>query len=290
MLGQNYSFFSLALRGARGGGVPVANGGQITQVTSGGALWQVHRFEDSGLFELPAEMEIDYLLAAGGGAGGSGNGAGGGAGGLLIGRLSLAAGSYPVIIGAGGAGQPPGEAGPGNDGSDSLFATLVAVGGGGGGSQFTPTGNGRDGGSGGGASGSGGVGTFASCDGGAGLSGQGHDGGFNPDGLGASGGGGAGAPGVENTQSMPGHGGDGLLSDITGTPTWYCGGGGGQLLQATAPGDGGLGGGGAGGNNNPGASGAPNTGGGGGGSKRSPGSGTGGSGVVILSYRIGEAA
>lgn len=71
---------------------------------------------------------------------------------------------------------------------------------------------------------------------------------------------------------------NGIISSITGTPTYYAGGGSGGNTGAS----GGLGGGGAGGS--PGGAGTTNTGGGGGGGDNGQGGGLGGSGIVIVRY------
>jgi len=97
-------------------------------------------------------VTVEYLIIAGGGGGGSnyqnnqeaggGGGAGGyrssvigettGGGGALevLSALSISAGSYTVVVGAGGAGT----VGAVTNGSDSSFAGLTSTGGGRGGS------------------------------------------------------------------------------------------------------------------------------------------------------------
>ena len=91
------------------------------------------------------------LLIGGGGGGGLQHAGGGGAGALYVNPdYDLTAGTYPVTIGAGGAGAPGGgvgSAGNGTAGSDSVFND-VTMKGGGGGSRMGSTG--ADGGSGGG--------------------------------------------------------------------------------------------------------------------------------------------
>jgi len=100
------------------------------------------------------------------------------------------------------------------------------------------------------------VGDTGVSTGGSGTANQGHDGGdHNGGGNGGSGGGGAG----EEPSNLQQKGGDGIESNITGTPT-YRGGGGGSYYGA-----GGLGGGGKGGVNASATPGTANTGGGGGG-------------------------
>ena len=135
---------------------------------------------------------------------------------------------------------------------------------------------------------------------------QGNDGGKGSNADFAGGGGGAGAVGADGSPTTAGPGGDGLQVLILGPPTspspigapgpsplggYFAGGGGGG---GDAWGNGGAGGGGRGGKLNPhpspqsaAASGTANTGGGGGGTRRpgAPG-GDGGTGIVVIRYRI----
>jgi len=87
---------------------------------------------------------------------------------------------------------------------------------------------------------------------------------------------------------VPGNGGAGVASAISGTVTTYAGGGGGSPSASSSTfGIGGVGGGGTGNNTAAGGSGTTNTGGGGGGGGFNGtvwGGGTGGSGIVIISY------
>jgi len=244
-----------------------AQGGNI--VTSDGT-YVYHTFTSSGSFTTNQALTVDYLVVAGGGSGGYAGGAGGGAGGLrctvgatggggsLESALSLSSGkSYPVIIGAGGAGLTTN--GAGNNGSDSVFHTITSTGGGGGGNNAN---NGKTGGSGGGR-GDG----FGSA--GSGTTNQGYAGG------GGNNGGGGGAGEAGNTDGT-GHGGDGVATSISGTSTTYAGGG---VGNGGTPG---TGGGGA-----ASTAGTVNTGGGGGWfDGTGSGSGAGGSGIVIIRYAI----
>ena len=224
--------------------------------------------------------QANYLIVAGGGGGGRYYSGGGGAGGILSGVSSLVFGTiYSVTVGAGGPGNTSGVAGPGSQGSSSVFTSLTAIGGGFGNGNSSGTNNGGSGGSGGGAGGFGSGGT-----GGSGTSGQGNAGGSG-NGSGGGGGGGAGAVGGNYPGSL-GAGGIGLASSITGSSVYYGGGGGGSY--DAAQGLGGNGGGGLGATNTIVAgSGSPNTGGGGGGgsylNSTANYGGNGGSGVVILS-------
>jgi hypothetical protein len=226
---------------------------------------------------------VEVLVVAGGGSGGiresNSNpfcgGGGGGAGGLIYSsayQLTSAA-AVTVTIGAGAA-SPTSNLVNGNNGSNSVFGSLTAVGGGGGGAYQV---NGVSGGSGGGA------GRDAVTTGGAATAGQGFqggNGGVNP--VGSGGGGGAGQPGAIGT-AIGGKGGDGLAFSISGVSTTYAGGGGGASFNNNATPNSGSGGGGNGAieTSNPTATaGQANTGGGGGGDK----GGAGGSGIVIVRY------
>mgnify|MGYP003306688226 CR=1 FL=1 len=72
-----------------------------TKVVSGGYTY--HTFTSSGNFVLGEAKNIEYLIIAGGGSAGSYAG-GGGAGGVLSGtKSSLSAGTYAIVVGAGGA-------------------------------------------------------------------------------------------------------------------------------------------------------------------------------------------
>jgi hypothetical protein len=256
----------------------LAFGGTVTTYTDGGITYKVHTFTSSGDFTVTSGGSVDYLIVAGGG-GGKSHGAtdgsgGGGAGGFLcsvdtsggpslaLSQMTLIPSIYSVVVGDGG----PANGGKGND---SIFNQLIAVGGGGGGPN-TPS---DDGGSGGGA---GGLGTANQGNNGAPYSGNG-----------SGGGGGAGETGFYSA-SGGGNGGDGLQTSIkTGTLEYFAGGGGGGGYNTSSGGSGGLGGGGDGGSNTSnGQDGTPSTGGGGGGSKSSTISGAGGSGIVIIRYRI----
>jgi len=287
------------------------NGGVI------GSVVTTNTVVASGIFDLQTTQRglqnktwpdftvpVQYLIVAGGGSGGgaavTSSGGGGGAGGLLTGTLYVNTGiTYNVVVGAGGA-QTSASQVDGNPGSNSSVFDLVAVGGG-------PGGTWQDGGTDGptrleGGSGGGGGGRNGTL-GGNGTAGQGFAGGNTHNsttGAADAGGGGGGAGGVGQRAPrgyVPGDGGPGLPSYITGDLRWFAGGGGAGTEDGTSYASGGIGGGGRGGSdtdinagNSPIApeSGDVNTGGGGGG-----GSGTGGlagraggSGIVILRSSI----
>lgn len=228
---------------------------------------------DVSFVPTPNSMPINTvraLVVAGGGGGGSGNSSsyeagGGGAGGLIYkSDYSLTPGTYPVVVGAGGATN--------TNGQNSTFANLIAIGGGAGGTYGISSGVGGHGGSGGG-------GSHPGNGGGSGVIGQGNNGG---NGASSRGGGGGGAYVAGGTT---GYGGAGVANSIYGGATMFAGGGGAYIDVA--------GGSGIGGNstttlNASVGSGLANTGSGGAGAySPSVSGGAGGSGVVIISYPTG---
>ena len=295
-------------------GIPsyiAATGGTITCCGD----YKIHTFTADGTFTVntaptPANNNIDYVVVAGGGSSGQDQGGAGGAGGYRESynpctsgtysasplatptSLPVSVQSYPVTVGAGGAGGPYPST-PLN-GSDSVFSTITSSGGGGGGTVQNP-GSGQAGGSGGGGS------ERASGGPHPGSAGntppvsppQGNAGGPGVNGSYGGGGGGAGEAG--NTDGG-GAGGDGVASSITGSPVFRAGGGGSGQTPAIPTGlPGGDGGGGHGTStsnpvNSPTTNGTANTGGGAGGSTGYAGAGfqggnSGGSGVVIIRYK-----
>jgi hypothetical protein len=246
---------------------------------------------------------VEVLVVAGGGGGGR-YGGGGGAGGLIYSSIhSITPGSaLTVTIGDGGAGHQ-GDAQSGGtaaNGTNSVFGSLIAIGGGGGGNyNNSGTANLSSGASGGSSGGNGSNGPGRQSEQSiknAPTSGQGNYGGFQSTGYatGGGGGGGAGAGGADGIAGGPGGvGGIGYLSSISGTPTYYSGGGsgtGGQVAVTVASS---LGGGGVGlgaGLSSSLIDATPNTGGGGGGGADNIISGTyragnGGSGIIIVRYQ-----
>ena len=289
-----------------------ATGGTISNTPT----CRIHTFTGPGTFCVSgiavcsANNVVSYVVVAGGGGGGGNKGSGGGAGGYrelkspttpytaspLDGyptpgnRVTVTATAFPITVGAGGAGTTPSTSSGGNacNGSSSTFSTITAAGGGGG-NKSPGAGHGSSaaaGGSGGGQSG----GNNA-----AGAAGntppttpaQGNPGGAgrNPA-TGTGGGGGAacagsGSPGT----NVGGAGGAGATSCITASPVARAGGGG--ASGGTSPASGGTGGGGDGSNgSDPSNAGTANTGGGGGGVNNNCTAGAGGSGVVIIRYKI----
>jgi hypothetical protein len=262
------------------------------------------------------ELEVEYLIVAGGGGGGQGSGgnaggSGGGAGGVRFGKTIVTPQSYSITVGSGGTGVPAGSnvSTIGGVGGNSSAFSITSNGGGGGASYSTTNKvTGMNGGSGAGghprttsyATGYG-FGNTPSTD-----PPQGRDGGRITAGSGNFGGGLGGGGFNEEGQdgsafgsngARPGsNGGDGFVTNIRGIVDLFAGGGGGggSANHATLSigGEGGEGGGATGGNwstntaplNSP-----SNTGGGGGGGaargSANNAGGNGGSGIVIIRYR-----
>jgi hypothetical protein len=309
----------------------VASGGEVSVINSDGFKYAVHQFLNPGadvfrvssVGSVSGNNTIEYLIVAGGGSGGGRHGGGGGGGGLINGSKAITAGSYPILVGDGGA-AVEGNGVIGNNGGNSSFGGETAIGGGGGGvyGDGGPTvQNGRAGGSGGGsgyASAPGASNQSASTPGTA----RGFAGGDDAVNVVSGGGGGAGgAGGLGNNQGGDGGPGYQWLDGF-----YYAAGGGGGSWNGGRGGNGGIGGGG-GGNKADGSggstagtgggfarnaggsggfvtnsgvivragSGGKNTGSGGGGGEQSGYqsyrgvSGAGGSGIVIIRYKIGTA-
>ena len=230
----------------------------------------VTSFTSTGSYSWTAPLDVvsvEVLVVAGGGAGGShtGNGAGGGGAGGLIYNTSypvVPGTTYPVVVGVGGTSVSGNNAG--NNGSNSIFGNLIAVGGGGGGRDDSSglTNAARSGGSGGGAG--------ANGFGKPGITGQGYPGGNGTSGGGnGSGGGGAGGAGGDGRDTGGiAAGGAGLSINITGSSVSYAAGGAGQPALGTSA-----------------AAGTANTGNGGQGHYGVSTSGAGGSGIVVIKYK-----
>ncbi len=265
--------------------------------------YNVLTFTNNGSFTVTVPGEVNVLVVAGGGGGGSHAGGGGGGGGVIYKtQFPVKAGEYTVTVGTGGVSNV-------NGGDSSVFG-LRAIGGGAGASvPYKGSAGGSGGGGGGGNNGT--YNKYTTYSGGAATEGQGHAGGSgttagNTSNAVGGGGGGAASPGGDaiiterddtgaGTSASVykcGNGGYGFGCFISGEMKYYGGGGGGgtqrSLYDATR-GKGGFGGGGDGANGSvPGSDGEPCTGGGGGGGGRKsdtayPG-GTGGSGIVIISW------
>jgi len=284
----------------------VATGGTIT--TSGNC--KIHTFTGPGTFAVcavaacAAQNVVSYLVVGGGGGSHSDNSGGGGGGGYrevkspstpytasnLDGypsapnRITVTAASFPIQVGGGGAASPNPSAGS-EDGTPSIFSTIVGAGGGAGECQEVA---GRPGGSGGGSGsrcGSGGSGNTPPT-----SPAQGQNGGNGaPPAGGGGGGGGADSVGSNAPSGGGGNGGNGVATEITASPVTYSGGGGGGGGQPGGQpgGSAGSGGAGAGGpGTSAGTAGTANTGGGAGGGGQSGGGAAGGSGIVVIRYKF----
>jgi hypothetical protein len=284
--------------------------------------YRVHAFTTSGVFRALAPMNVDILLVGGGGAGGIDNGGGGGAGGLVFRpNYSISSGIHVVTIGSGGIGSDNQSTTASTPGGNTSMGTLQALGGGRGlnGDAGVGTAN-QDGGSGGGGEGEGpnstgrGAATQTSnaFDGSKSPYGHGNRSGAGGGNSGGGGGGGGagvqGSSGTSGTSGNGGAGGDGLYEVTYGETTynfaemfgisygeilsgeaWFAGGGaGGNANSRTTTISGGKGGGGG---NISGAvrDGQANTGGGGTGQTwalTSTKGGDGGTGILLLRYKI----
>ena len=244
-------------------------------------------YNTNGTFTVTEPGTIE-LLAVGGGGGGGGNnitsnnpnrgGGGGGGGGVYTNSsFGVSAGTYTVVIGAGGGAGQDGVARAPNGGNTTLSlgsgsALVTAYGGGGGGQSFGYSGS--SGASGGGSSRSWvdtdykNPGEAIYCD--APNYNLGHSGGQGRHPFGSGGGGGAGEAGSDGTDS-PGKGGDGVEIPILASGMYYGGGGAGYRVGYTVAG-------GKGGGGTVGQPGENGKGGGGSGGQR------GGSGTLVLAF------
>jgi hypothetical protein len=285
-------------------------GGTTTDVTIGGQAYRIHAFTTVGTNKFRvssfSSITIDVLLVAGGGGGGgvTGTGAsgGGGAGGLVLdlNRTVTPGTTYTIVVGGGGAGGGNSRVNGGNGGNTTGFGLTAVGGGGGGGSSDGTTWNaGSSGGSGGGGgggdanpNGAGGASTQSGTNSGVDID-AGYAGGASSSSAGDCGGGGGGAGqlgdeflGVDVGNGYNIQGGDGLdmssyFTTAFGENGYFAGGGGAFARNDNIARAGGLGGGG-----NGAANGSPNTGGGGGGRDADVSAGNGGSGIVLIRYRI----
>ena len=281
-----------------------------TSINQSGQTYIYMAYKENPSPVVPAG-QMAYLVVAGGASGGGtlqwggGGGAGGfrtsfgttsGGGSSSESDITLAAGTYTVTIGAGGAAQTTNDI-AGNNGSDSLIAksgltTITSIAGGKGAGRFTGTLNTDPAGIGG--SGGGGIGNtnMSSNIGAAGTANQGYaggSGGGNSNQALGGGGGGAGSVGQNGANDSGGNGGSSLNINITGSTVAYAGGGGAGTYSSSNQGSGGGAGAGSGGRGDgvsptTGGSATANTGSGGGGGGVAS-TGAGGSGVVILRLR-----
>lgn len=265
--------------------------GDITLVYTPSNATATYTFTDATVtnFPVPSDMvAAQVLVVAGGGSGAPFGGGGGGGGGVLM-HTSYSPTpltNLTVTIGAGGAAVTSSGSHPGgNAGSNSVFGPMTALGGGPGRDQATTiSGNGGSGGGAGDAVGAGGSATQGNS---GGATGYGSAGGSAP-GTANPGAGGGGAGGAGTAAPSSGEvgvaGGAGIQWPFNST--FYAGGGGSGGLAGNN-GAGGSGGGGAGGTTN-GIAGSANTGGGGGSTRSDGTSGAGGSGIIIVTYTVGN--
>ena len=212
-----------------------SEGATVTQVGQD-SIYTYSNPATASTFVVATPGYARVLLAGGGGAGGWSQGGGGGGGGVIEEELVwFEAGTYAITVGAGGT-PSTGNTVRGGAGGDSVVSLggaelWRAFGGGGGGSWNDNAANAS-----GGSGGSGGGGTYRNgrFAGKAIDPAQGHDGApglsyenswdrFSP-----GGGGGAGGPGVPALEdhTVPGAGGPGRVSDISGSAQQYGAGGG----------------------------------------------------------------
>lgn len=107
-----------------------ATGG--TKFTDGSSTYHIFTGSDDFIVS-ENKKNIEVLIVAGGGSGGGGtqSGGGGGAGIVYGSAVTVTPGTYPVVVGGGGAGVPSATV-SGLKGSVSSFNSVTAVGGGGG--------------------------------------------------------------------------------------------------------------------------------------------------------------
>ena len=296
-----------------------ASGGNNTYTYSDASGdYKIHKFTADGTLTINLPMPLDILVVAGGGSGGGTGARGaGGAGGLRwFTDQHLVSGAYVCTIGAGG-GDPPASDTVGNNGANSSFVksgtiSISATGGGaGGGDASAPQKNGNTGGSSGGTNWDG---TATAGNAGNYTPVEGYGGG-NASTSGSYGGGGGGGAGGAAGNGSPSAGGDGGVGEdnflnqssaaftqakttaflsaasageLVSGVRYIAGGGGGGLYTSGSAKAGGHGGGGDGGYgaSTAGTNGTANTGGGGGGGSNTVKGGQGGSGIVIIRYRL----
>jgi Concanavalin A-like lectin/glucanases superfamily len=189
----------------------------ITNVTGFNTTYSVsgyfttNAFISSGTWTVPPGVtSVSALLVAGGGGGARVGGAGGAGGVLYNTSTSVTPGqSLQVVIGSGGLGwvgdaQSGGQA---NNGGNTIFGSLTAIGGGGGGNYGNPNGSGGANGGSGGGGGRQNSGSSTNT-GGSGIAGQGYAGGTLA------------SPGAYATNSAGGGGGAGGIGQNGGSAAY----------------------------------------------------------------------
>ena len=204
---------------------PIVGTGTRHEFDEGGTTFYAFEFMSDCTINVNSAGIIPEVLLISGGGGGDSNGGGGGGGGgyLALSGVYVAANSYTITVGEGGA--------EGQNGERSIFLEYYIFGGGAGGSN-TPPGVPNEGdtlaGSGGGG---GSVNTVEAVIGGLGVAGQGFNGGNgNVDNFNGTGGGGGASEAGQDfpTAESGGSGGAGLASSITGSVVTRGAGGGGR--------------------------------------------------------------
>ena len=128
-----------------------ASGGNVRDAYDAGNGYKYHTFTTPGNFVVTGTGDIDVMIVAGGAGAAGGYSAGSGGGGVVRHtQFECTAGTYPIVIGAGGASAETNSAVPGaTQGGDSTAFGMTAKGGGAGGS-YPSSASGNPGGSGGG--------------------------------------------------------------------------------------------------------------------------------------------
>ena len=252
-----------------GVGYGSATGGTSSSITDGGLSYTLLTFNSDANLVVGTAGLFDVLVIGGGGSGGGGGFGcgGGGAGNYIRATVYLAAATYAVTIGTGGAGN----GGAGNSGGISKLAVdpkLWAYGGLPGKEQ-----------------------NYGALDGDGGISGTpdsyvGGHGVVASNGEAGGGGGGSTGAGTNGVaSSVGGTGGAGYTSTFSGSSVARAGGGGGGGAANTTGGPG-TAGGGNGAQSGAGANATANTGGGGGGGGSGGNGGNGAAGVVLVRFRV----
>ena len=265
----------------------VATGGTSSSITVSSVDYTLLSFTSDDNLVVSKAGLFDVLLVGGGNAGygwagGAGYaGGGGGAGGVLQQTIYLAAATYTVDVGAGGAGSA------GNIRGSQGFPSVVGAGinaiSAAGGITFFPD-NGATGTVGGEIASSGGCHNSATSS--ATNNAQGNKGGASTGINNAGGGGGFGAVGSAGSSTTGGAGGAGydVSAFIAGSALFKAGGGGGGGSGAGGAGGSSIGG--AGVTSGTGTAASANTGGGGGGTTNTGQGGAGGSGIIYVRFKV----
>ena len=265
----------------------VATGGTSSSITVSSVDYTLLSFTSDDNLVVSTAGLFDVLLVGGGNAGygwagGAGYaGGGGGAGGVLQQTIYLAAATYTVDVGAGGAGSA------GNIRPSQGFPSVIGAGinaiSAAGGITFFPD-NGATGTVGGEIASSGGCHNSATSS--ATNNAQGNKGGASTGINNAGGGGGFGAVGSAGSSTTGGAGGAGydVSAFIAGSALFKAGGGGGGGSGAGGAGGSSIGG--AGVTSGTGTAASANTGGGGGGTTNTGQGGAGGSGIIYVRFKV----